>query len=387
MQNLPLSQLSSIGIDDGDRRSPVSMTAATVGRRCRRQRRRSVAVVDDSGDDRSPLSTTAATVGRRCRRQRRPKPLYSSRSIAAACDACDHVLNRVSTPFSQSYFCGAILMSKLLYNGILTNVQAIYTRDGQSRHPPAWFELKSKRTIHMRIASLTYYPMQSTTLPKKNSLHVGPSVQAADHGSYLYKSACFSRDTPYQILIFVDLWANKIIEEGSIVKMERSLPRGNKIPQQTIRAFAWLDNSLCILILFLVAITIRCLIKVMSRSPSLSSISLGYCGKSGVAAFKDIRDFSFMLQTLVLTFVNGASALYLYTFGTNTYEIPWLNHVAKLCDLLLALTYTLAIALINNVVRTELLKFTRCKKGGIALSQPLFILSKMINNKGAGCKS
>ncbi|EYB96997.1 hypothetical protein Y032_0144g2449 [Ancylostoma ceylanicum] len=109
--------------------------------------------------------------------------------------------------------------------------------------------------------------------------------------------------------------------------------------------------------------------------------------KSGVAAFKDIRDFSFMLQTLVLTFVNGASALYLYTFGTNTYEIPWLNHVAKLCDLLLALTYTLAIALINNVVRTELLKFTRCKKGGIALSQPLFILSKMINNKGAGCKS
>ncbi|EYB87215.1 hypothetical protein Y032_0266g692 [Ancylostoma ceylanicum] len=47
--------------DAGDRRSPVSTTAATVGRRCRRQRRRSVAVVDDSGDGRSPLSTTAAT--------------------------------------------------------------------------------------------------------------------------------------------------------------------------------------------------------------------------------------------------------------------------------------------------------------------------------------
>ncbi|EYB90761.1 hypothetical protein Y032_0214g2321 [Ancylostoma ceylanicum] len=87
MQNLPLSPPSSIGIDDGDRRSLLSTTAATVGRWCRRQRRRSVAGVDDSGDGRSLLSTTAATaatVGRRCRRQQRPKPLYSSRSIAAA---------------------------------------------------------------------------------------------------------------------------------------------------------------------------------------------------------------------------------------------------------------------------------------------------------------
>ncbi|KAL6734056.1 hypothetical protein Aduo_004639 [Ancylostoma duodenale] len=60
MQNLPLSprssSLSSIGIDDG-----VSSTAATIGRCCRRQRRRSVASVDDSGDGRSPVSTTAAT--------------------------------------------------------------------------------------------------------------------------------------------------------------------------------------------------------------------------------------------------------------------------------------------------------------------------------------
>ncbi|EYC29916.1 hypothetical protein Y032_0005g2331 [Ancylostoma ceylanicum] len=68
MQNLPLSlRSSSIRIDDGDRRSLLSTTAATaatVGRQCRRQRRRSVAVVDDSGDGRdgrSPLSTTAAT--------------------------------------------------------------------------------------------------------------------------------------------------------------------------------------------------------------------------------------------------------------------------------------------------------------------------------------
>ncbi|EYC05021.1 hypothetical protein Y032_0084g1736 [Ancylostoma ceylanicum] len=66
MQNLRLSRrsssLSSIGIDDsGDRRSLVSTTAATVGRRCRRQRRPSVANVDDSSDGRSLLSTTAAT--------------------------------------------------------------------------------------------------------------------------------------------------------------------------------------------------------------------------------------------------------------------------------------------------------------------------------------
>ncbi|EYC20202.1 hypothetical protein Y032_0022g507 [Ancylostoma ceylanicum] len=68
MQNLPLSPRpsppSSIGIDDGDGRSLLSTTAATVGRRCRRQRRRSVASVDDSGDGsdrRSLLSTTAAT--------------------------------------------------------------------------------------------------------------------------------------------------------------------------------------------------------------------------------------------------------------------------------------------------------------------------------------
>ncbi|EYC32449.1 hypothetical protein Y032_0003g1582 [Ancylostoma ceylanicum] len=47
--------------DSGDGRSLVSTTAATVGRCCRRQLRRSVAGVDDSGDGRSLASTTAAT--------------------------------------------------------------------------------------------------------------------------------------------------------------------------------------------------------------------------------------------------------------------------------------------------------------------------------------
>ncbi|EYC29685.1 hypothetical protein Y032_0006g3122 [Ancylostoma ceylanicum] len=53
---------------------------------------------------------------------------------------------------------------------------------------------------------------------------------------------------------------------------------------------AWLDVSLCVIISILVLVTIRCLIKVMERSPSLSSISLGYCI---VVVLIIIRDMGF----------------------------------------------------------------------------------------------
>ncbi|EYC43718.1 hypothetical protein Y032_0483g2300 [Ancylostoma ceylanicum] len=54
----------------------------------------------------------------------------------AWCDAWGRVLSRVSTPFSELYFCEAVIISKLLHSVILTNVQGFYTSNGQSRHPP-----------------------------------------------------------------------------------------------------------------------------------------------------------------------------------------------------------------------------------------------------------
>ncbi|EYB97048.1 hypothetical protein Y032_0143g2359 [Ancylostoma ceylanicum] len=53
--------LAAVRIDRGRR-------VAGVGRRCRRQRRPTVAAVVDISDRRSSLSSTPATDGRRCRR-------------------------------------------------------------------------------------------------------------------------------------------------------------------------------------------------------------------------------------------------------------------------------------------------------------------------------
>ncbi|RCN52572.1 hypothetical protein ANCCAN_01271 [Ancylostoma caninum] len=98
-------------------------------------------------------------------------------------------------------------------------------------------------------------------------------------------------------------------------------------------------------------------------------------------AFKDIRDFSFMLQTLVLSFTNGVSTLYLYTIGANSNEIPWIDHIPKLCDLLLALIYILAIALINNVVRAELMEFIRCRNNKVKVVQSMPAVTKVTTKK------
>ncbi|EYC24751.1 hypothetical protein Y032_0013g2091 [Ancylostoma ceylanicum] len=62
--------------------------------------------------------------------------------------------------------------------------------------------------------------------------------------------------------------------------------------------------------------------------------------RSGMDTFKDVRDFSFMIQTLVLSLANGFSMLYLYTLGSFSTGKLWLDHVPKLLDLVLALTYT-----------------------------------------------
>ncbi|EYB90760.1 hypothetical protein Y032_0214g2320 [Ancylostoma ceylanicum] len=59
-------------VDNSDRPSPLSSTTATDRRRCRRQQRPAVAAVVDNSDRPSPLSSTTATDRRRCRRQQRP---------------------------------------------------------------------------------------------------------------------------------------------------------------------------------------------------------------------------------------------------------------------------------------------------------------------------
>ncbi|EYB96875.1 hypothetical protein Y032_0146g2552 [Ancylostoma ceylanicum] len=109
--------------------------------------------------------------------------------------------------------------------------------------------------------------------------------------------------------------------------------------------------------------------------------------KSGMDVFKDIRDFSFMLQTLVLSFTNGISTLYLYTFGADSAQIPWIDHIPKLLDLLLALIYTLAIALINNVVRAELMDFIRCRTSKVNLIQSTAVVTQITTRKATAWTS
>ncbi|EYB84029.1 hypothetical protein Y032_0324g2536 [Ancylostoma ceylanicum] len=60
--------LAVVRIDRGRRVAGVGRRR----RRCRRQRRPTVAAVVDNGDRPSPLSSTTATDRRRCRRQQRP---------------------------------------------------------------------------------------------------------------------------------------------------------------------------------------------------------------------------------------------------------------------------------------------------------------------------
>ncbi|EYC42988.1 hypothetical protein Y032_0508g2711 [Ancylostoma ceylanicum] len=69
-------------VDNSDRPSPLSSTTATDRRRCRRQQRPTVAAVVDNSDRPSPLSSTTATDRRRCRRQQRP-------TVAAVVDNSD----------------------------------------------------------------------------------------------------------------------------------------------------------------------------------------------------------------------------------------------------------------------------------------------------------
>ncbi|EYB96872.1 hypothetical protein Y032_0146g2552 [Ancylostoma ceylanicum] len=92
-------------------------------------------------------------------------------------------------------------------------------------------------------------------------------------------------------------------------------------------------------------------------------------------------------KTLVLSFTNGISTLYLYTFGADSAQIPWIDHIPKLLDLLLALIYTLAIALINNVVRAELMDFIRCRTSKVNLIQSTAVVTQITTRKATAWTS
>ncbi|EYC11996.1 hypothetical protein Y032_0048g1554 [Ancylostoma ceylanicum] len=67
-----------------------------------------------------------------------------------------------------------------------------------------------------------------------------------------------------------------------------------------------------------------------------------------------------MIQTLVL----GASNLFftgcLYCIGSDYLCIPWIDHIPKLSDPLLALIYVTSIALFNKAVRNHLVTLFSC---------------------------
>ncbi|EYB96874.1 hypothetical protein Y032_0146g2552 [Ancylostoma ceylanicum] len=162
----------------------------------------------------------------------------------------------------------------------------------------------------------------------------------------------------------------------------------------------------------------------MERSPSLCAISLGYCiivifivvhdlgfnclmlkysevpvkivewfFAGVILAISTLADiliaFALLKQrkTLVLSFTNGISTLYLYTFGADSAQIPWIDHIPKLLDLLLALIYTLAIALINNVVRAELMDFIRCRTSKVNLIQSTAVVTQITTRKATAWTS
>ncbi|EYC45298.1 hypothetical protein Y032_0432g1346 [Ancylostoma ceylanicum] len=77
---------------------------------------------------------------------------------------------------------------------------------------------------------------------------------------------------------------------------------------------------------------------------------------------RDSKSFRFMIQTLVLALSNGCFTFYLYTRGAYTIRIAMADHVVKLCDLILALIYSISIAFVNPTVRKEVIKFVSRSK-------------------------
>ncbi|EYB96991.1 hypothetical protein Y032_0144g2448 [Ancylostoma ceylanicum] len=77
-------------------------------------------------------------------------------------------------------------------------------------------------------------------------------------------------------------------------------------------------------------------------------------------AFKDIRDYGFVIQTFVLALTNGAFTLYFYLVGYYTLEIPLLDHLPKLNDLILSFIYLVIISVVNGVVRRDVMRTFSC---------------------------
>ncbi|RCN33178.1 hypothetical protein ANCCAN_21000 [Ancylostoma caninum] len=93
----------------------------------------------------------------------------------------------------------------------------------------------------------------------------------------------------------------------------------------------------------------------------LISIFLFCRYKNGaIDAFKGIRDYGFVIQTFVLAVTNGAFTLYFYLFGYYTLEVPILDHMPKLNDLILSFIYLVTIVLVNSVVRRDVMRTFSC---------------------------
>ncbi|EYB96987.1 hypothetical protein Y032_0144g2444 [Ancylostoma ceylanicum] len=90
---------------------------------------------------------------------------------------------------------------------------------------------------------------------------------------------------------------------------------------------------------------------------------------------RNMMDFMFIVQTLVLALSNGFFTLFLYTIGTLQYFTPLLDHMAKLNNILLALIYTATIALCNKHVRTEIFNLITCKRNARNIGTVLVVVT------------
>ncbi|EYB96986.1 hypothetical protein Y032_0144g2443 [Ancylostoma ceylanicum] len=68
--------------------------------------------------------------------------------------------------------------------------------------------------------------------------------------------------------------------------------------------------------------------------------------------------------------------LLIYTIGAVTSGMPWLDHMGKFIDLLLALIYTTSISLLNKRVRIELLSLFSLKKN-TAITKVAVVVTSM----------
>ncbi|ETN87030.1 hypothetical protein NECAME_05752 [Necator americanus] len=62
-----------------------------------------------------------------------------------------------------------------------------------------------------------------------------------------------------------------------------------------------------------------------------------------------------MIQTLILSSANGFVTLYRHTVGIWNFFNPWIDHITKFSDIMLAFIYVMCIAFLNDAVRSEVL--------------------------------